>query len=266
MLTNYHTHSTFCDGKNTPEEVVRAAIEAGFDALGFSGHGYTAYDERSCMIDTDGYIAEVRRLQKEYFDTIQIYLGVEEDSYSILDRSRFDYIIGSSHYVAIDGEYVSIDSTLSYIHKALEHFDNSIERLAEAYYAPFCSYIASRKPDIVGHFDLITKFDERDSNRLLSDAGYLKTAEAYMELAAQNDVLFEVNTGAVARGYRHDPYPHERLLHVLKRHDAKLVLSSDSHRISTLSFGFEEAKALLRDVGFDGVYVLYDGRWRKEAI
>ncbi len=266
MLTNYHTHSTFCDGKNTPEEVVRAAVERGFDALGFSGHGYTAYDERSCMSDTDGYIAEIRRLQKEYADRIQIYLGVEEDSYSLLDRSRFDYIIGSSHYVALDGEYVSIDSTLSYIHKALQKFDNSIERFAEAYYAPFCRYIAERKPDIVGHFDLITKFDERDSNRLLSDEGYFKTAEAYMALAARCDVLFEVNTGAIARGYRHDPYPHERLLHILKKSGRGVVLSSDSHNIDTLSFGFEDAKALLRDVGFDGVYVLYDGAWRKETI
>ena len=27
MLTNYHTHTTFCDGNNTPEEVVLAAID-----------------------------------------------------------------------------------------------------------------------------------------------------------------------------------------------------------------------------------------------
>ena len=38
MKTNYHTHTNFCDGKNTPEEIVLAAIEAGFDELGFSAH------------------------------------------------------------------------------------------------------------------------------------------------------------------------------------------------------------------------------------
>ena len=27
MLSNYHTHTTFCDGKNTAEEVVLSAIE-----------------------------------------------------------------------------------------------------------------------------------------------------------------------------------------------------------------------------------------------
>ena len=35
---NFHTHSKFCDGKNTAEEMVLAAIEKGFDVLGFSSH------------------------------------------------------------------------------------------------------------------------------------------------------------------------------------------------------------------------------------
>lgn len=37
MLTNYHTHSIFSDGKNTPEEIVQKAIEKGFGAVGFFG-------------------------------------------------------------------------------------------------------------------------------------------------------------------------------------------------------------------------------------
>ena len=32
--SNFHTHTTFCDGKNTAEEMVRAAITAGCPALG----------------------------------------------------------------------------------------------------------------------------------------------------------------------------------------------------------------------------------------
>ena len=38
MLQNLHTHSTFCDGKNTPREMIEAAIALGFNSLGFSGH------------------------------------------------------------------------------------------------------------------------------------------------------------------------------------------------------------------------------------
>ena len=31
-----HMHTTFCDGKNTPEEIVLYAIDKGFSAIGFS--------------------------------------------------------------------------------------------------------------------------------------------------------------------------------------------------------------------------------------
>ncbi len=38
--SNYHTHTTFCDGENSPEEMVLAAIDAGLPELGFSGHSH----------------------------------------------------------------------------------------------------------------------------------------------------------------------------------------------------------------------------------
>ena len=59
IKTNFHTHTTFCDGKNTAEEVVLSAIEKGFSAIGFSGHGYTPFDLRYCMQDMEGYIKEI---------------------------------------------------------------------------------------------------------------------------------------------------------------------------------------------------------------
>ena len=120
MLANLHTHSTFCDGKSTPEEIVLSAIGKGFSSIGFSGHGYTPYDLRYCMKDTSGYKKEILRLREVYRDKIQIYLGVEEDAFSIVNRREFDYIIGSSHYLKVGGEYYPIDSGPSYFEKCLE--------------------------------------------------------------------------------------------------------------------------------------------------
>ena len=87
MIANFHTHTNFCDGKNTVEEVVAAAVEKGFAAIGFSGHGYTAFDERYCMKDTTGYLTEVRRIKEKYKERIQVYSGIEEDVYDPADRS-----------------------------------------------------------------------------------------------------------------------------------------------------------------------------------
>lgn len=266
MIANYHTHTTFCDGKNTPEEIVMQAIEKGFDAIGFSGHGYTPFDLRYCMQDTEGYLREIERLKVKYKKDIQIYAGVEEDAFYPLDRSKFDYIIGSSHYFHINGQYFPIDSNYDYFKKCLEAFHYDIPRLAETYYQSFCAYIKSRKPDIIGHFDLITKFDEIDTPRFLNNAQYKQIAAKYTAEEAKSGCLFEVNTGAIARNLRTRPYPSEDLLYILKKAETGVVLASDSHTIETLDFGFADAKAYLKEIGFKYVYVLLDGAFKKDFL
>ena len=88
MLANFHTHSTFCDGKNSIEEVVLSAIEKDFDVIGFSGHGYTDFDLTYCMKDVDGYISEVSRIKEKYKNKIEVYLGVEEDAFCYTDSVK----------------------------------------------------------------------------------------------------------------------------------------------------------------------------------
>ena len=266
MLSNLHTHSSFCDGKNTPEEIVTAAIEKGFSSIGFSGHGYTDFDLRYCMKNTAGYISEINRMKEKYKTDIQVYLGVEEDAFCHVRRDDFDYIIGSSHYYCVNGQYYPIDSNYDYFKKCLTLFDRDPVQMAHAYYEPFCRYIKDRKPDIVGHFDLITKFDELDAPLFLENKDYHKTAEEYTRAAAQSGCLFEVNTGAISRGFRSAPYPYENLLQILKKNGSGLVLASDSHSIETLSYGFSDMRSYLKDVGFRFVYVLYNGEFVKDFL
>ena len=267
MLTNYHTHTNFCDGNNTPEEVVQAAIDMGFDAIGFSGHGYTDYDLRYCMKNTAEYLILINNLKEKYKNKIEVYAGVEEDSYCYVNRSDFDYILGSSHYLVKDNQYLPIDSDYDGFKECLKAFDGDVLALAEGYYSNFAEYITKRKPDIVGHFDLITKYDELDGEmRFLNNEAYLEIACKYMSEALKNDVIFEVNTGAISRGYRKSPYPHERLLHLIKKEGGKVILSADSHDVTTLCAYFDDAKQILKDAGFSYVYVLYDGTFKKDYI
>ena len=43
IKSNYHTHTNFCDGKSTAEEMVKSAIEKKFDIFGFSSHSAYPY-------------------------------------------------------------------------------------------------------------------------------------------------------------------------------------------------------------------------------
>lgn len=260
MKANYHTHTTFCDGKNTPEETVLSAIGKNMAAIGFSGHAYAPYCTYG-MKDTAGYIKEVLRLRELYGDKIQIYLGIEEDSRAPSNRADFDYIIGSSHYFYKDGSYYPIDSSYDCFKKCIDIWGGDVLSLVEDYYGHFCSYIIKRKPDIIGHFDLITKFDELEVSLLLKNQEYNRIAEKYTEIALLSGCIFEVNTGAIARGYRTSPYPYENLLYAIKKNGGKVMLSSDSHSKETLDFAFDEARSLLLDIGFRESYVLYNGQF-----
>ena len=261
MLANYHTHSTFCDGKNTPEEIVVAAIEKGFASLGFSGHAYTPFDVRYCMKDTDSYVREIKRLKEKYRKDIQIYLGVEEDAFAPICRSELDYVIGSSHYLNSNGRYIPIDSSRDYFCSCLEAVDYDVNKLAEIYYSSFCDYVKRYKPDIIGHYDLITKYSEQIPALQNLSKEYGDIAEKYLREMISTDSIVEVNTGAITRGARSTVYPSEELLYMLKKEDAKITLSSDSHAIATLDGCFAETKKYLYDIGFRSYYVILDGKF-----
>ncbi len=265
VLTNYHTHSVFCDGNDTLEEVVKTAIEKNFKAIGFSGHGYTDYDFSYCMKDTEGYISEVKHLREKYKSQIQIYLGIEEDMYSLVDRTKFDYMIGSCHYIKYAGEYYPIDLNYQGFQRILSLFGNNPLALAEHYYSAFCDYILTRKPDIIGHFDLITKFEEIEP-MFFGNLKYIELSKHFLLKAIESDCIFEINTGAIARGYRTAPYPHESLLYELRQSGAKIILSSDCHNKTMLDCNFDTVLPMLRDIGFKYVYNLYDGEFKQEIL
>ena len=266
MLTNLHTHTTFSDGKNTPEEIIVYALAQGFESIGFSDHGYTPYDLRYCMQDEKGYVQEIQRLKEKYKGKIEIYLGVEEDSHALVDRKNYDYIIGSCHYARKGEKYYPIDSNYGYFTACLKAFEDDEMAFAEYYFKHFCKYIVARKPDIIGHFDLITKFDEREQERYLQNPKYWKLAEKACEEALKADSIFEVNTGLITRGYRTMACPHERLLHAIHKNGGRITLSSDSHEIKTLQGCFEEVKLAVKEIGFSYIYVLKNGEWIKRFI
>ena len=111
MRADFHMHTTFCDGKNTPEEMVQKGIEIGLSVMGFSVHSPLTRD-CSWAIRPDKtaeYRAEIYRLRDKYADKIRIYCGIEQDSLSGIPTDVYDYVIGSVHNLGFGGEFTAID-------------------------------------------------------------------------------------------------------------------------------------------------------------
>ena len=104
MVQNLHAHSVFCDGKNTPEEMIRACLAAGMDSAGISIHsplpfanGWAAKAENVAP-----FLHEMRRLKAKYAGQIAVYAGVEWDVLSDAGwLEPFDYAIGSAHFLPV---------------------------------------------------------------------------------------------------------------------------------------------------------------------
>ena len=242
---NIHTHTVFCDGKDTPEELVKYAIECGCRAIGFSGHSFTDIPDvhSFCMTKegTEEYKREINRLKLLYKDKIKILLGVEQDYFSECATDDYEYIIGSVHYILKDGRYISVDESEEAQKNAVDqYYGGDYYAFIEDYYSLVGKVYEKTKCDIIGHFDLVTKFNE--DNRLfdISDPRYIASADKALEKLLSEKVAFEVNYGAIARGYRKTPYPDDRILEKIIKANKPVIYTSDCHSKEMLLFGIPE--------------------------
>ena len=124
-LQNLHTHSKYCDGRDTPEEMIAFALSKGFDSIGFSGHSYMHFSPSYSMSieGTEEYKREIISLKKKYAGQIDIFLGLEFEMYSETELSDYEYLIGSLHYFRIGDEYVGFDRKADEVLRVInEHF------------------------------------------------------------------------------------------------------------------------------------------------
>ena len=235
-------HTTFSDGKNTPREMVEAALAQGMTAIGFSDHSYARCDEGCCMPKAriGEYRAAIEDLRGEYRGRIAVYCGIEQEFYSEEPTDGYDYAIGSAHYVMKDGVYCSVDNTPQHLLEGAKNlFGGDLMALCEAYYENVGSVAEKTGAGIVGHFDLVTKFNEGDCLFDTNDPRYVRAWQRAADRLLKTGALFEVNFGAIFRGRRTAPYPALPIREYLAGRGARFLLSSDAHCTQALRFGFD---------------------------
>ncbi len=246
--SDFHVHTTFSDGKNTPEEMVLAAIEKGMEAIGFTDHSYTFFDESYCMGQAAvmDYWNTVTELKGRYGGKINILCGIEQDYWSEESTEGFDFVIGSVHYVKTGDIYTPVDESPQIITDAVNDlYDGDIYAFIEEYYRCVGDVLGRCSAEIVGHFDLISKFNEDGK---LFDEHHPRYVKAWREAAnilAKHGGVFEINTGAMSRGYRTTPYPSMEMIEYIRGREGRFMLSSDAHSTQTLCYAFEKFEHLI---------------------
>ena len=241
-MRDLHTHTTYSDGAASPEEMVRAAIDMGLDEIGISDHSYTFFDESYCIKKDmiESYKREINALKEKYKDDISVLCGVEQDAYSTESTEGYDYVIGSAHYLKIKGEYYPLDmSQLRFYHACRDGFGADYYALAEAYFELVSGFAERDDVSIIGHFDLIAKYNRNQHEFNEEHPRYLTAAKKAIDKLIAAGKTFELNVGAIARRYRTVPYPAPTLLSYIREKGGKLLLASDAHTPRNIAFAFD---------------------------
>ena len=235
--------------------MVRAALEKGFSALGFTSHALLPEaDPWTLQPDTAApYVADIRALAEKYQDRIRILCGVEADfitgrvrsDRSVYAHLGLDYLIGSIHeVVAPGGVRVPVDHKPELLSEGIAGaFKGDAQAFIRAYFAAEREMAATCDFDIIGHPDLVRKFN--GTLRYFDESAdwYREELRLTADAFAASGKLVEVNTGAISRGWMDDAYPSPYFRQLLRERGVRFILGSDAHAAAAIDCAFDRFAA-----------------------
>lgn len=249
MKYNYHTHTERCHhAQGADEEFVLAAIEAGFDEIGFADHGPWPYEGgfvshiRMTPDELADYCHSIKSLGEKYKDKISIKLGLESEYFpkyfpwlkKKIKEHGIDYLICGHHFCT--DEPGSIYNGNITTEEGLENYKNDILAALDS---GVYSYIAH--PDIFmrGYPEFDEKCDE--------------VSRAIIKKAVETDTPLEYNLLGLKHGINDGKpgYPHPSFWKIAGEYGVKTVIGVDAHVPE--AYGerdlYERAKAFLASCG-----------------
>ena len=267
MFTDYHVHTEFSDDSDyLMEDVIKDAITMKMDEICFTDHvdygikrdfddprgmhyrkGGPGEPEKMPLANVDypKYFEKIEFLRKKYPEIV-IKQGMEFgiqmhtiDLYQkLFDKDSFDFIILSCHQVE-DKEFWTQDFQKG----------RTQQEYNERYYQEILDVIKNYKDySVLGHLDLISRYDE---NGPYPFEKIKPMIQEILEIVIKDEKGIEVNTSSHRYGLK-DSQPSRDILKLYKELGGKIItIGSDSHKIEHLGAYINEAKELLKELGFE---------------
>jgi histidinol-phosphatase (PHP family) len=275
MLSNFHTHTDYCDGKGSITDYVLEASRLKLKSLGFSSHAPLPFTCAWSMTNEDlsEYLNEIETVRKQ-LPGVELYKGLEVDYIpGITGASRFrqqlDYAIGSIHFVdqLPDGKPWEIDGAHSLFLEGLQQiFKNDIRVAVGRYFELTREMVKNDCPDIIGHLDKIKIQNKNNQLWEESEDWYRQEIRKTIDLIADAGAIIEINTRGLYQGKTTETYPGIWALHYILEKKIPVTVNSDAHHPNQLTNGFEDTVSQLITLGFKEEMVLIEGRWKSKPL
>ncbi|TAJ12747.1 histidinol-phosphatase HisJ family protein [Marinilabiliaceae bacterium JC017] len=278
MKFSLHTHSPYCDGKSTMDEICQTAVNKGLQMIGFSGHAPVPFKTKWAMgfDDLTQYQSDIYNCQKSYEGTLQIYKALEVDyvpgfTVSLNEWRRIvrpDYLIGSVHLVKgaandalwfLDGPPENYDKGIN------EIFGGDYKKAVRAYYHQLREMIQEGRPEIIGHMDKVVMNNQRRYFDPEAD-WHMIEVEKTLRIIKAYGCIVEINTRGIYRGKYDDFFPSASIIQKCIELHIPLTISSDAHHCIELDSGFEDAAKTMVELGGKELTVLNKGVWEQISL
>lgn len=222
IKSNYHTHNYLCGhAGGTVSDYAAEAVRCGMRILGISDHCTVftnSYDSYMTAFDLEKeYLPQFEKAKSLYGDRLTIKCGVEiehvddAEAYYRLLKSKVDYLVL--------GQHIFLRGKSGYVYNSF--IDGTDDKSVAAYFDNVCAGIDSGNFALVAHPDLIFYSRPKITH------GMIASMERAVKLAAEKGVALELNANGIRyHGFR---YPTEELVALCKKHNARVVVSSDAH-------------------------------------
>jgi histidinol-phosphatase (PHP family) len=276
--SNFHTHSCFSDGKETPEAFAIRAKEIGFQHLGFTEHAPVPFENKWSMgfDQMDEYVRVIDSLKVQYGDTTTILRGLEADfipdvTYPfdfLRQRLALDYIIGSVHLVSKAGSgmwFIDGPDKGEYFEGLDEVFGGNVEEAVTAYYQQQIEMIRKEKFEILGHCDKVKMHNKGELFRF--DEPWIRALQkALLTEVRKAGLIVEVNTRGIYKGRCDEVYPSPEMIAACVKEDIPLMLNSDAHLPEEIDGHFGETILLLKELKVKELMVYERNGFRPVSI
>ena len=267
MKTDYHMHFEYGDYNfDWVEGFFFAAKNRGLDEIGISEHSHTFpefeklyYDD---LILDNSEVGEFQKIWlktnkfkhtlQEYFDFMnelqkkhKVKIGIEVCNFKnqnevkkILKKWKFDYIIGSVHFIngwGFDASKIKSEWNRHNLWQIYEDYTQEIEKLCE-----------SKIYDVIGHpfnLKIFKNFPEFDATEY-----YERAANAMKK----NNLVVDVNTGTKYRYPIEEITPCEEFMKISAEKNLPIIITSDAHKPEDCGKFCDEAIKYVKNFGYEG--------------
>ena len=261
MLPDYHIHTALC--KHATGDVAEYRSEAkkqGIPVICFSDHApnpdgyYLAH--RMELDQFPAYKEMIENLQDG--KTPEVLLGMEIEYYKGCERflrewlpaQKFDFVIGSVHFIEDWG----------FDHPEQRHVWDSADITVtwRKYFNVLLKFVESGLFDTVGHIDLPKKFGHRPKDKDLKEM-----AAPVLDRIARAEMGIELNTSGLRKPVG-EIYPSPLILVMAREREIPICFGSDAHCPDDVGDRFTLALDLAREAGYTKYFKIRQRR--KELV